>query len=193
MFWNFKDNLEDNKKVFSDFCEYTYKNLEMYVLKLTSGDRYLAEDIVQNTYWTAQLNQLDFHNHSNPEGWLYKTAKNLFYKELKIADKVNNMEMIITPDIIDYKNYFSKINGEPDKTKTKKLGIFLKIFKELPKKDKKLIKDHNIKKLQLKYIAAELCENYSYTKKRYYRLIKSITKKVGDELRKQNDQENQDK
>jgi len=183
MSWQFKNNLKDNEKVFSDFCESTYKGLNMYVLKLTSGNIYLAEDIVQDTYEIAQADQLNFCGRPNPVGWLYKTAKNLFYKEIKAAQKINNTETILSENIADCRNHFSEINGENDNIAN--TDIFMKIFKKLAKKDQKLIKDCTIGKLKLKDIAYNLGEGYECIRKRYYRLINRIIKEVNEELKKQ--------
>jgi DNA-directed RNA polymerase specialized sigma24 family protein len=42
---------------FNRLCEDTYEDLKKYVLWLTHGDKYAAEDIVQNTYEIAKKKQ----------------------------------------------------------------------------------------------------------------------------------------
>ena len=175
-------NLEDNDKSFSDFCEYTYNDLTMYVLKLTAGNKYLAEDIVQNTYCIAKINQSRLCQSYNPAGWLYSTAKHVFYKEITAIGKINNIETLLTEDIADDHDDFLQINGEID-TITK-ADIFIKVFEKMPEKDKKLITDHYMNNLSLKEIAFDSNGNYENIRKKHYRLIKSIIKKVDEETDK---------
>jgi len=170
--------VKNRETEFSDFCEYTYENLKLYVLKLTGGDRYLAEDIVQNTYLIAEINQRGLLSHSNPAGWLRRTAKNLFYKEKKAAKRINSIETILTDDIQDKYNYFAEIDGEiPEKKKT---VHFTRIYSALSVKEKKIIEDYHLKNIKLKEIAADMGENYEYVRKKHYRLVNSIVKKIAE-------------
>ena len=180
MVWQFKKYIKDWEKDFSDFCEYTYENLKLYVLKLTAGDRYLAEDIVQDTYMLARINQACLCNHSNPVRWLYSTAKIIFYNKIKDMQTISSTETVLIEGMLDPQNFFVKIEDEVPKIT--KIGVFLKIFSELPEKDQKLLKDYNIKKKKLKTIAAELGENYGNIKKRYFRLSHDIIARVSSEL-----------
>jgi len=190
MAWQFKKYIKNWEKDFSDFCESTYKNLMSYALKLTVGDRYLAEDIVQETYLLAKINQVYLCNHCNPIRWLYSTAKKLFYQKAKYAKNKNKTEINLTEEIKDEKDFFYNINGEISEiTKT---GIFLKIFAELSEQDRKLLKDYYIKKIQLKDIADELGENYEKIRKKHFRLSCDIIKKISGEINNSNKQEQEE-
>jgi len=68
---------------FSKLYDNTNEDLMKYILKLTSGNKYLAEEIMQDTYLQAKENQDELLEHPNPAGWLFVTVKNLYYKQMK--------------------------------------------------------------------------------------------------------------
>lgn len=50
-----------------------------------TGDRQLAEDVAQQTYFLACLKIEPLRAHPNPKGWLFTTARYLMMRELSGA------------------------------------------------------------------------------------------------------------
>ena len=170
---------------FSEFCERTYDGLNLYVLKLTGGNNFLADDIVQNTYLTAQANQSVLASHKNPVGWLHITAKNLFYKELSNAKKILKSEQDLTEDIADNRDYFGHIDDGFENTR--EYIILTRIYAELSVEEKKILNYRHIRKMKFREIAGKLDRTVDYVRRKHYKLLSYILNRILSELNNENE------
>lgn len=58
-----------------------------------TGDRQLAEDVAQQTYFLACLKIEPLRAHPNPKGWLFTTARYLMMRELSGAQYSRRVDM----------------------------------------------------------------------------------------------------
>jgi DNA-directed RNA polymerase specialized sigma24 family protein len=85
-------------EIFEQMCEETYDDLMKYALWLTRGNKYSAEEIVQNTYEIAKKKQYVILSHPNPAGWLSLTAQNYNTRHIKEMRKINEYEIELVYD-----------------------------------------------------------------------------------------------
>ena len=63
--------------------ETCYMRVFSYVMTLAGGDRSLAEELTQETFYRAFTRQRDFRGESDEATWLCAIAKNLFTDEMR--------------------------------------------------------------------------------------------------------------
>ena len=63
--------------------ETCYMRVFSYVMTLAGGDRSLAEELTQETFYRAFTRQRDFRGESDEVTWLCAIAKNLFTDEMR--------------------------------------------------------------------------------------------------------------
>jgi len=54
--------------------------------------KYMTEEVVQETYKIASENKDKVLAHPQPEGWLYKTAVNIYKNKMRKNIKIQNNE-----------------------------------------------------------------------------------------------------
>jgi len=151
-------------RFFSKLYDNTHEDLKKYVLKLVNGDRYLAEEIIQDTYLQAKENQDELLEHPNPAGWLFVTAKNLYYKQMKSIADYSVYETELTDDLADLEIDFLSFGEDKYEERLQY------IKSNLNEKETRLFTDYYIKKLSLKEISKNINENYTNIRKANSRL-----------------------
>ena len=147
------DDITKNEKStsddeFSKLCEDTYADLQKYALWLTRGDKYTAEEIVQNTYELAKKKQDIVLAHPNPAGWLSKTAQNYNMKHITKIRKIQAYETELVYDV-------------PYKIETYK-ELFDEIYHRLSEQEQRFFVDHYEYDISLVEMAER--DNISYDK-----------------------------
>lgn len=172
LFWTFTKEKEVRGKsdnAFSQLCNSTYNELKKYVLRLTNGDRYASEEIVQYTYEVAARNREKLLSHENPIGWLYDTAKKRYYKYIEKHGKITENEVELKEDTVT--TIEEKLQGENEIIYR---VLSEKIIAQLSEKEKQLLTAHYIEKQTLKEIAEETNEDYERLRKAHYRLMEKL-------------------
>ena len=150
-----KTKYANRSKAFLKLYKNSHKDLEKYILKLVNGNKYLSEEIIQKTYLCATENQDTLLEHPNPAGWLFVTAKNLYYKEMKTIVEYNAHEIELPDDVSDG----TEIDFLSDEDE--KYDELLKyIIENLRGKEVRLFEDYYVKNIPLKEIAINMKENY---------------------------------
>lgn len=75
--------LVDNRRAFGQLVEAYQPRLRRFLMNLTMGDVYLADDLAQETFIKAYLNIRAFRGVSSFGTWLYRIAYNEFYNEAR--------------------------------------------------------------------------------------------------------------
>lgn len=164
---------------FKKLCEDTYSDLKIKIRAKTGNNKYLTDEIIQTTYEKAVLNREKLLVHPNPEGWLNKTAVNIYYK---LRDKINKTVQNETEytEYIEYtSNYYLTIDFLNDEKNSKEIEAELlmkEMLTSLTKKEKELIKYQFYNDLSLKEIAVKWNANYESVRKLNFRLLKKAKK-----------------
>ena len=151
---------------FNKLCEDTYEKLKIKVYAKT-GDKYAAEEIMQETYLIAGKNKKKLLSHPNPEGWLYKTAVYIHANNIRKNKKLENNETELSEELIV--EFDSNENGA---------DLAEEILSSLSEKDRVLVKMRYYDGLSLKEIADEKNMNYEALQKYFHRLIQKIKMNV---------------
>lgn len=167
---------EKTKDDFSKLCEDIYNSLRSYALRLTAGNIYQAEEIIQDTYEYAVKNKAVLLSHSNPKAWFYKTIKIFYMRNREKNLKLENNEKTLNEDITEnddgyiiHENYFELSYADfPDTT------ILDDIMSQLSEKERELILCQFIDGSSVKEIAKRWNESYEALRKFNYRLMKKI-------------------
>ena len=80
------------------YCLYS-KQLYKYLLYI-SGDKYLAEELLQETYYQALKSIFRFKGDSKVSTWLYQISKNVYLKHLTKERKEKLISMSETKDLV---------------------------------------------------------------------------------------------
>lgn len=72
---------DEQKDVVNDLFREIGKDILRFVYRF-SGDKDMAEDVAQQTYFLACLKIDVLQEHSNPKGWLFVTARYLMLREI---------------------------------------------------------------------------------------------------------------
>jgi len=166
----------ENAITFSQLCDDTYNDLKNYILRYTSGDEHLTDEIIQETFLYASDNKEKVLSHPNPKAWLYKTAK-IFYFRYRDKNKTlttneesfNKYVENENDTLIEKHSYNLWYNNFQDES------IIDEIFSNISEKEKELILLHHVDGLSLKEIADKWGENYSKLQKSNYRLMQKIS------------------
>lgn len=75
------------------------KPLFKYLLYM-SGDKHIAEELLQETYYQAIKSIFRFKGDSKVSTWLYQIAKNVYMKRLTVMRKEKNISLEETDEII---------------------------------------------------------------------------------------------
>ncbi len=120
------------------------KQLLKYLIYI-SGDKYLAEELLQETFYQAIKSIFRFNGNSKVSTWLYQIAKNVYYKYLYREKKEHLTSLEATQDlshlstldeIIEWKEANIELNKAILKLKEPyKEIIFLRSFSELSFKE----------------------------------------------------------
>lgn len=160
---------------FEKLCEDTYDDLKTKIYAKT-WSKYLTDEIVQDTYELASKNKKKLMNHPEPEGWLYKTAINIYHKKEHKNKNTAVVEVELTNNLSAEINTVSNENGD----------IVGEILSELSEKERELLEYQFYDSVTLKEIATKWNVSYEGLRKFNYRLIIKFRKvyllktKIGD-------------
>jgi RNA polymerase sigma-70 factor, ECF subfamily len=95
------DCLEDFEALYRQYA----KQLFRYLVCL-SGDRQLAEELLQETFYQAINSIFRFKGNSKVSTWLYQIAKNVYLKHISKARKgrmtsLDDIENVASPELLD--------------------------------------------------------------------------------------------
>ena len=82
-------------------CEEYYRMIYGYLLALTGGEVWLAEDLTQETFLRAIRNINRFRGQSKTSTWLCQIAKYSFYQYLSKKNRVKEVDIGYAADIPD--------------------------------------------------------------------------------------------
>ena len=68
---------------FSEIFERYYRDVYIFLLKLSGRDNALAEEVAQETFYQAYLGITNFRGQCQLKTWLFQIAKNQFYMILR--------------------------------------------------------------------------------------------------------------
>jgi len=121
------------------YCLYS-KQLFKYLLYI-SGDKHLAEELLQETYYQALKSIFRFKGESKVLTWLYQISKNVYLKHLSKVrkehlismDETKNSRSQNTPDVIieERENNINLIKALHKLKEQSREIIFLRSFEEL--------------------------------------------------------------
>jgi len=128
--------VEDFEQLYSLYSKQLYK----YLLYL-SGDKYLTEELLQETYYQALKSIFRFRGDSKVSTWLYQISKNVYFKhlskvkkeQLREINETKDLTYLNTPDMI-IEGMEARINLIEALDKLKEQSreiIFLRTFDEL--------------------------------------------------------------
>ena len=156
---------DENKALEELFLLYKEKVFRMALAIL--GDRFLAEDVVQETFLRVQQNAESFQFRNSEREWIMTIAHNIAIDVLRKRKKEIVQEEIIShreiPDAV--------IDGDND------IG-FLQLIEPLNELDRQIVSLHLISELKHREIAHILNMSVSAVKKRYERAIKRIAQEM---------------
>ena len=151
----------ENKALEELFLLYKEKVFRMALAIL--GDRFLAEDVVQETFLRVQQNAKSYQFRNSEREWIMTIAHNIAIDILRKRKKEMVQEEIIghgeiSDDVIGCDNDVG----------------FLQLIEPLNELDKQIVSLHLISELKHREIAHILNMSVSAVKKRYERAIKRI-------------------
>lgn len=151
----------ENKALEELFLLYKEKVFRMALAIL--GDRFLAEDVVQETFLRVQQNAKSYQFRNSERKWIMTIAHNIAIDILRKRKKEMVQEEIISQGEI------SDVVTDRDND----VG-FLQLIEPLNELDKQIVSLHLISELKHREIAHILNMSVSAVKKRYERAIKRI-------------------
>ena len=151
----------ENRAVEELFLLYKDKVFRMALVIL--GDRFLSEDVVQETFLRVQQNAKSYQFRNSEREWIMTIAHNIAIDMLRKRKKEMVQEEIISHSevsdvVIDCDNDVG----------------FLQLIEPLNELDKQIVSLHLISELKHREIAHILNMSVSAVKKRYERAIKRI-------------------
>jgi len=150
--------VKDFEQLYSLYSKQLYKYL-LYI----SGDKYLAEDLLQETFYQAFKSIFRFKGDSKVSTWLYQIGKNVYLKHLSKIRKEqttsmnenNGLTLLSTPDII-----FER--------KDKSLNLIKAIYK-LKEQYREIIFLRAFQKLSFREIGAMFKHSEGWARTNFYR------------------------
>lgn len=150
----------DNKALEELFLLYGKKVFRLALAIL--NDRFLSEDVVQETFLKVQQNAKSYQFRNSEREWIMTIAHNIAIDILRKRKKEIVQEEISYSEIPD-----AVTKGDND------IG-FLQLIEPLNELDKQIVSLHLISELKHREIAHILNMSVSAVKKRYERAIKKI-------------------
>lgn len=151
----------ENKALEELFLLYKEKVFRMALAIL--GDRFLSEDVVQETFLKVQQNAKSYQFRTSERAWIMTIAHNIAIDTLRKRKKeIVQEEIISQKEISD-----AVIDCDND------IG-FLQLIEPLNELDRQIVSLHLISELKHREIAHILNMSVSAVKKRYERAIKRI-------------------
>ncbi len=154
----------DNKALEELFLLYGKKVFRLALAIL--NDRFLSEDVVQETFLRVQQNAKSYQFRNSEREWIMTIAHNIAIDILRKRKKEIVQEEISYSEIPD-----AVIDGDND------IG-FLQLIEPLNELDKQIVSLHLISELKHREIAHILNMSVSAVKKRYERAIKRIANEM---------------
>lgn len=145
---------------FEQIYEKYYKKIYLFLLRL-SGDKALAEELTQDTLYTAFLHMEQYEGRSSIFTWLCQIAKNNWLKE------VNRQKRFQKTD--ELKEQVSGYNLEKEVEKSQMLCIMRKEMLQLPEPYVSVCTLRIYAELSFAEIAAEFKKSESWAKVTFFR------------------------
>lgn len=145
---------------FEIIYEKYYKKLYLFLLKL-SGDKDLAEELTQETLYTAFLHMEQYEGRSTIFTWLCQIAKNNWLKEIKRKGRIQNSD--------ELEKRASGYNLEKEVEKKQMLHILRKEIMQLPEPYMSVCVLRIYAELPYAGIAAEFGKSESWAKVTFFR------------------------
>jgi len=153
-------NDEAFEKIYNSTCKLVYSICLSYM-----KDKFLAEDMMQETYLKVYSSIHQYQNNTSPNSWIVTIAKNLCINELKKRKRYVNIDMEMMDDLTD----------EQSNQDTPLLDIAFKILKE---KELTIVLLHIIDQRKLVDIAKLLNTSEGTIRWRYNNALNKIRKYV---------------
>ncbi len=160
---------------FDRICKKNYERIYKYILGMT-GNAEVAKDLTQDAFLIAYQKGKEFLTHEKPEGFLYKTAKNLV-----LVNYRNRQREILFDNQEDFRIQREDIFEEICKSRETAISIDLyrkEILEQLSPKKKQLYDLYYVENKSMKEIARELGAGEVALRMRYVRLRKEISTQV---------------
>lgn len=160
---------------YEKICEENYEKIYRYILGMT-GKKECAEDLTQEVFYIALKQRKGFLEHENPEGFLYKTARNLTYEYFR------DLKRWCYPQTEEewgccHEDVFGQICRENEDTCDID-GFSENILQELSDKEREIYRLYYIENRTMREIAQVLGKSETSIRMKYVRLRKKIKKKV---------------
>lgn len=143
------------------YCLYS-KKLYKYLLYIC-GDKYLAEELLQETYYQALKSIFRFKGESKVSTWLYQIGKNVYYKHLTRVHKEQLTTIDKTKDLV-YPNTPEVIVEEKENS----LSLFKALYK-LKEQYREIIFLRSFDELSFREIGDMLNQSESWARTNFYR------------------------
>jgi len=143
------------------YCLYS-KQLYKYLLYI-SGDKYLAEELLQETYYQALKSIFRFKGDSKVSTWLYQISKNVYLKHISKEMKEKLISTNETKDLI-----YSNTPEEIIEGKEKSINLINAIY-ELKDQDREIIFLRSFGDLSFREIGAEFKQSEGWARTNFYR------------------------
>ncbi len=160
---------------FDRICEKNYERIYKYILGMT-GNSEVAKDLTQDVFLIAYKKGKDFLTHEKPEGFLYKTAKNLV-----LVNYRNRQREILFEGQEDFCVQREDVFEEICNSRENNVSVELyrqEILDKLPQKKRKLYDLYYVENKSMKEISEELGFNEVALRMRYVRLRKEIRSQI---------------
>jgi len=158
------------EEFFERLCRENQEKLKKFVYRLTNGDKYLTDEIIQETYLYAVENKEKLISHPNPTAWFYKSAQ-IYYKRLTAKNNKIKINEESLENISEAQNdpglSYEEFNDE---------GGIDYILSELPEKDRELISLHYEQGYSLQEIADMWKLSYITVRRYHAKMLKTIKK-----------------
>lgn len=161
---------------FESICNKYYKDVYKYVVFVT-GDKDVADDIVQDTFVVVYKNIEKVLKHNNTGGFIFKTAQNIIKNYKKELYKRILKEVSIDEGTININDKRSEVESYIN-SEINEYEYLTEILSSLSDDKKDLYKWYYVDNVPMKEIAEREGIEYTALRMKYVRLRKEIKEKV---------------
>jgi len=143
------------------YCLYS-KQLYKYLLYI-SGNKYLAEELLQETYYQALKSIFRFKGDSKVSTWLYQISRNVYLKHLSKGRKEKLVSINETNDVGDYNTPEIIIEGKEENIN------LINAINELKEQYREIIFLRSFDELSFREIGILLNQSEGWARTNFYR------------------------
>ena len=160
--------VEEFKKIYEENCNEIF----LYIMSLC-GDRYLAEEIVQETFYRAIKNIDSFRGDCKLVVWLCQIAKNIYFTKVQ-----KNKRFVHDESAFDDDGYNVDSSFEEKLVEKETVIQIQRYIHELKEPYKEVVYMHLFGEMTFERVAEIFGKSASWAKMTYYRGKKMIMEKM---------------